>query len=103
MHGLAVELGFDHASAKKQKLGVIFFFVYLIVYSVFVAIGVFNYELMGEIVLGNLNLAIVYGFGLIIFAVFLGIIYNAICTKYEDAMNKEESQTKEDAINKETK
>lgn len=95
MHGPAVELGVDLASAKKQKLGVIFFFVYLICYSIFVAIGVFHYELMGVIVLGDLNLAIVYGFGLIVFAVILGIIYNAICTRYEDAMNKEDEINKE--------
>ena len=89
-HGPAVELGVDHAAKKKSRLGVILFFVYLIVYAGFVAIGVADYTLMGEIVLGNQNLAVVYGFGLIIFAILLGILYNWQCTKFENKMNKED-------------
>ncbi|MBT3208886.1 MAG: DUF485 domain-containing protein [Bacteroidetes bacterium] len=89
-HGPAVELGVDHAAKKKSKLGVFLFFVYLIVYAGFVAIGVADYELMGKIVLGNQNLAVVYGFGLIIFAILLGLYYNWQCTKYENLMNKED-------------
>lgn len=92
MHGPAVKLEEDKASGKKQKLGVKLFFLYLIVYAIFVAIGVFNYELLGVIVFYNLNLAVVYGFGLIIFAIVLGIIYNAICTNYENKMNKEDDK-----------
>lgn len=89
-HGPAVELGVDHASKKKTTLGIWFFFLYTIVYGIFVAIGVLNYEAMGKIVLGEQNLAIVYGFGLIVLAVILGIIYNWLCTRYEDKLNKEE-------------
>ncbi len=43
-------------------------------------------------VVAGLNLALFYGIGLIIFAVFLGIIYNYLCSRYEDDMNKEEQQ-----------
>ena len=89
-HGPAVELGVDHAAKKKSKLGIRLFFIYLIVYSIFVAIGVADYTLMGKIVLGNQNLAVVYGFGLIIFAIIFGLYYNWQCTKYENLMNKEE-------------
>lgn len=89
-HGPAVELGVDHAIKRKSRLGVILFFVYLIVYAGFVAVGVADYTLMGEIVLGNQNLAVVYGFGLIIFAIILGIVYNWQCTKLENKMNKED-------------
>jgi len=89
-HGPAVELGVDHAVKKKTKLGVILFFVYLIIYAGFVAIGVADYTLMGKIVLGGQNLAVVYGIGLIIFAILLGLYYNWQCTKYENLMNKEE-------------
>ena len=38
---------------------------------------------------GGLNLAIVYGFGLIIFAIVLGLIYNYVCTKKEVELNTE--------------
>lgn len=87
-HGPAVELGVDLASKKKARLGVWFFFLYFIFYAGFVAIGVFNYELLSIKVFGQ-NLAIVYGIGLIVFAIVLGLIYNAICTRYEDQLNKE--------------
>lgn len=88
-HGQAVKLGVDHASSKKARLGIWLFVIYTIVYATFVAIGVLNYEAMGKLVFGNLNLAITYGFGLIIFAIILGVIYNWKCTRYENQMNKE--------------
>ena len=89
-HGPAVELGEDLAIKKKTKLGVILFFIYFIVYAGFVTIGVVDYKLMGKIVLGGQNLAVVYGFGLIIFAILLGLFYNWKCTNYENLMNKED-------------
>ncbi|MCP4309897.1 MAG: DUF485 domain-containing protein, partial [Bacteroidetes bacterium] len=66
------------------------FVFYTIVYGVFVAIGVVNYEAMSRIVFGDLNLAVTYGFGLIVLAIILGLIYNMRCTKIENEMNKEE-------------
>ena len=92
-HGPAVELGVDHASSKKAKLGVLFFFIYLIFYTGFVVIGVVNYELLSDEFAFGLSLAIFYGIGLIIFAVLLGIVYNFLCTRYEDDLNKEETQS----------
>ncbi len=89
-HGPAVKLGVDRASGKKTKLGIWLFILYTIVYGVFVAINVVNYEAMGKIVIGNQNLAVVFGFGLIVFAIVLGLIYNSICTGYENKMNKED-------------
>lgn len=90
MHGPATDWGEDKSSKKKQKLGVAMFLVYLAVYSIFVGIGVFNYELMGKIVLFGQNLAVVYGMGLIVLAIILGLIYNGLCTKYEDAVIEED-------------
>ena len=89
-HGPAVQLGVDHASKKKTKLGIWLFIAYTIVYGIFVAIGVANYEAMGKTVFGNQNLAGVYGFGLIVLAIVMGLIYNSICTRYENEMNKED-------------
>ena len=89
-HGPAVKLGVDRASGKKTKLGIWFFILYTIVYAIFVTINVVNYEAMGKIVFGNQNLAVVFGFGLIIFAIVLGLIYNSLCTGYENKMNKED-------------
>jgi uncharacterized membrane protein (DUF485 family) len=89
-HGPAVKLGKDNAAEKKAKIGIWLFILYSIIYAVFVAIAVTSYETMSEIVFAGQNLAVVFGFGLIIFAVLLGVIYNIICTRLEDKMNKEE-------------
>jgi len=89
-HGPAVKLGVDHAAKRKTRLGIWMFVFYTLVYAVFVAIGVANYEAMSIIVIGDLNLAVTYGFGLIVLAIILGLIYNARCTKIENEMNKED-------------
>lgn len=78
----------DNASEKKASLGIKFFFLYLFFYAGFVAIGVLNYELLAVEVFKGINLAVFYGIGLIVFAVLLGILYNYLCTRYEDQMNK---------------
>jgi uncharacterized membrane protein (DUF485 family) len=87
MHGPAAKLETDHAAARKAKLGIKLFFFYILVYSGFVVIGLVDPELMGLHVIGNQNLAIVYGFGLIVLAIIMGFIYNARCSKMEDEMN----------------
>lgn len=89
-HGPAVELGVDHASKKKSVIGVWLFIAYTIIYSIFVAIIVSNYKTMGIVVLGEQTLAVVFGFGLIILAIIMGIVYNYFCTKLENKYNMEE-------------
>ena len=87
MHGPAAKLEADKAAAKKARLGVVLFILYTLVYAGFVVIGLLYPELMGLHVIGKQNMAIVYGFGLIVLAIVMGFIYNAICTGYEDRMN----------------
>ena len=89
-HGPAVKLGVDHAAKRKTRLGIWMFVLYTIVYGIFVAIGVANYEAMKIIVFGDLNLAVAYGIGLIVLAIIMGLIYNMRCTKIENEMNKED-------------
>ncbi len=77
----------DHAAAYKASLGLKLFALYGVIYLGFILINVLKPELMKiETVLG-LNLAILYGFGLIIIAVVMGLIYNRLCTKKEDKLN----------------
>ena len=87
MHGPAAKLETDHAAAKKAKLGIKLFIFYILIYAGFVVIGLVDPELMGVHIIGKQNLAIVYGFGLIVLAIVMGFIYNAMCTKLEDKMN----------------
>ncbi|MBV5315970.1 MAG: DUF485 domain-containing protein [Prolixibacteraceae bacterium] len=88
MHGPAIKLDADNAAVKKSKLGVILFYAYTLVYIGFVVIGLVNPELLSLHVLGEQNLSIIYGFGLIVLAIVMGFIYNALCTRMEDNMNK---------------
>ena len=85
----------ESLTQQKSRLGVRLFFIYLICYTGFVILGVFKYELLAKTVFGGLNLAIVYGIGLIAFAVVLGLIYNYYCTKYENqAAQQQEGDSK---------
>lgn len=76
----------DPAMAYKTRLGVYMFFLYLIIYGGFVAINVLKPALMEKKILLGLNLAVVYGFGLIIFALLSALFYNRLCNRREKAM-----------------
>ena len=85
-HGPAVKLGKDNASAYKTKLGVKMFIFYTIFYVGFVAINAIKPSLMQKIVFGQ-TLAVTYGFGLLIFALVLAVIYNQLCNNAEARLN----------------
>jgi uncharacterized membrane protein (DUF485 family) len=89
-HGPAVELGKDNSIQHKTRLGLKLFFVYLIIYAGFVIIGTLYPHLMGITVVAGLNLAFVYGMGLIVLAIVMGLVYNFFSTGFEDKYNKEE-------------
>jgi len=90
LHGPAAELKEDKAAKKKAKLGLRFFFVYLLVYVSFVFLCVYKPDLIGERVFLGLNLAVVYGFSLILLAVVMGFFYNFFATRLEDKYNGKE-------------
>lgn len=93
-HGPATSWGKDNACEYKTKIGFKLFLVYCIVYSAFVAINTITPKLMGLKITFGLNLACVYGFGLIILALIMGLFYNDACTKAENKMNKTEKGEK---------
>jgi hypothetical protein len=82
-HGPAAKVGKDPASGYKTRLGVWMFLAYSLIYALFVAISVTNISLMEMEVFSGLNLAVVYGMGLIIVALIQAVIYNHQCTKKE--------------------
>ena len=67
------------ARAYNARLGLILFAVYSILYCGFVFINAFNASLMEKIVVAGLNLAIVYGFGLILAALLMALFYGTLC------------------------
>lgn len=87
LHGEAVKLEKDEAAALKSKIGLYLFGVYSLIYAGFVALNTLIPQSLGTRVFLGLNLAVVYGFGLIILAIVMGVIYNHVCTKLEDKMN----------------
>ena len=93
-HGPAVQWEQDNASQIKAKVGVYLFVFYTLIYAIFIVINVASPKSMGIIVLFGLNLACVYGFGLIILAMVMGLIYNQFCTNAEYRMNKTRGEDK---------
>ena len=91
-HGKSTDWGEDKAIGFKTRIGIILFAVYGAVYALFILINAINPKLMGLESLFGLNLAVVYGFGLIILAFLMGITYNIICTMKENQMNTKESE-----------
>ncbi len=88
IHEPAAPVEKDNAIQRKTRLGVILFIIYTLIYSGFVVIGLTDPELMGVDIIGGQNLAIIYGFGLILLAIIMGFFYNYFCTKFENEMNK---------------
>jgi len=86
-HGPAVKLGKDNAASYKTKLGVKMFVIYTLVYAIFVALNATNPKVMQIIIFGQ-TAAVVWGFGLIGFALVLAVIYNHLCSKAEVNLNK---------------
>ena len=87
LHEPAVKTEKDTSADWKAKLGIKLFWLYCAIYTTFVGIAVFSTETMKKPVLAGVNLAIVFGMALIIFAIILGLIYNYLCTKKENEMN----------------
>jgi len=67
--------------AQNTRMGVILFIVYVIFYGGFMALSAFSPETMSEPFLGGVNVAVVYGFALIIVPLLLALIYMKLCRK----------------------
>ena len=80
----------DEAAAYKRRLGLIMLAVYGAIYIAFIVINVGWPKTMGTIVVGGLNLAIIYGFALIVIAFILALAYNLACTRHEKSFEGEE-------------
>jgi len=83
----------ESAVIIKEIIGKWFFLLYAIVYTSFILINIFNPSFMG-IDIGGLNMAIVFGFGLILLAILLAFAYNHISTRTEQLLNKDENEEK---------
>jgi uncharacterized membrane protein (DUF485 family) len=85
LHEPAAKAGKDPAFAYKRRLGVIMFIVYGVIYAGFVAVNLASPVLMETAVFAGLDLAVVYGMGLIVLALVLALFYNRACGRREAA------------------
>ena len=92
LHEPAAETGEDYAAEYKMRLGVWMFVFYALFYAGFVAVNVISPILMEKEIVFGLNLACTYGFGLIIVALIMALIYNQMCQKQEAILNTQGAQ-----------
>ena len=83
LHEPAAPVGKDPAFAYKRRLGVVMFIVYGAIYAGFVVINLVIPAHMGDILVAGLDIAVVYGFGLIVLALVLALFYNRACGRKE--------------------
>lgn len=95
LHEPAASSGKDYAAGYKMRLGVWMFLIYAVIYVGFVAINVTNAGWMEKTVLFGMNLACVYGFGLIVVALVMALIYNALCGKKEALLSAQADEKEE--------
>jgi len=81
-HGPSTQWQTEKSQAYKARLGIIMFAAYTPVYLAFILISVISPSFMSKSV-GSLNVAIVYGFGIIIVAIIQAVVYNAVCSNKE--------------------
>lgn len=63
----------------NARIGVVLFGVYLVLYSGFVFLNAFSPDTMEITPVAGINLAILYGFGLIAAALVLALLYGWLC------------------------
>ena len=64
---------------SNARLGLWLFAIYLALYLGFVFLSAFAPQTMEEPFIAGLNLAIVYGFGLIVGALVMALVYGMLC------------------------
>lgn len=82
-HGPArpAEVEDERGAARNARVGLVLFFIYLALYASFVAVSVFWPGAMEIRPWRGVNLAILWGFGLIAAAMVLALGYSWICRK----------------------
>ena len=71
----------DPSHSFNARLGLILFTVYCAIYGGFVYLSAFRRDVMERPSIGGVNLAIIYGFALILGAFLLALIYMALCRR----------------------
>ena len=80
----------DHPETvtRNARYGIILFTIYTLIYAAFVGISAFAPQVMAKPVLGGVNLAVVYGFGLIVLAFAMALVYMFLCARGDDGSRR---------------
>jgi len=101
LHEPAAPVKKDPAAPYKARLGIWMFLVYALFYVGFVVINLLAPKAMATIVFAGLNLATVYGMGLIIAALVEALVYDWFCRRKEAEFARlEKSQASSDHTNR---
>ncbi len=76
--------------ARHARLGLALFAVYFVLYAIFMGLAAFDPARLAATVLGGVNLALAYGFGLIAAAIVLAFLYGWLCRSGSNAAPREE-------------
>lgn len=68
-----------HTAARNARWGMRLFVLYLVFYAGFVVVGAFAPAWLGRRPWAGVNLAIWYGFGLIVSALVVALVYSWLC------------------------
>jgi uncharacterized membrane protein (DUF485 family) len=85
-HGPSTEWKAEKSESFKTRLGLIMFAIFSPVYLAFILLCVISPTAVGTDV-GSLNVAIIFGFGIIVLAIIQALIYNFICSKKEEELD----------------
>lgn len=77
--------------SRNARIGLVLFVIYLAMYGGFMFLNAFSASTMESRPIAGVNLAVLYGFGLIIAAFVLALIYGALCTSESDEASKGDS------------
>ena len=67
--------------ARNTRLGLRLFFIYLLLYGGFIGASTFAPSVMKLRALGGINLSVLCGFGLILAALILAVVYLICCRR----------------------
>ena len=66
-------------NSRNSRIGMALFAVYLLLYGGFVLLNTFSPTTMEATPIAGINVAVLYGFGLIIVAFVLALLYGLLC------------------------
>ena len=73
---------------RNSRIGLVLFGIYLVLYGGFVLLNAFSPETMEKTPMAGVNLAILYGCGLIIAARALALLYGWLCKPEDDEVTE---------------